>query len=272
MKRTIDKSITGKFLSDILYEKDLITEEQLDRILKIQKDTGNDLQKIIIDLDIIKKDEMMLALADEIGVKYVNLNDINIDPTIVVLIPEEMARRHQLIAIDKDEKKLTVAMANPLDVFKALDEVFGVTDEWDQVVGKIENMQVTVLKEEEKEAADISAIAESEEAPVIALVNLIILRAVKERASDIHIEPFGEDTLKVRYRIDGILHDVMSLPRNLQLAIVSRIKIMSELDIAERRLPQDGRIQACSHWRECSFKNTGSLKHIIRIRFFRFFS
>lgn len=267
MKRTVDKSITGKFLSDILYEKGLITEEQLDRILKIQQDNGNDLQKIIINLDILKKDELMLALADEIGVKYVNLDDINIEPTIVVLIPEEMARRHQLIAIDKDEKKLTIAMANPLDVFahdelkirlgydidsvlsygedidKALDEVFGVTDEWDQVIGKIENMQVTVLKEEEKEAADISAITESEEAPVIALVNLMILRAVKEKASDVHIEPFGEDILKVRYRIDGILHDVMSLPRNLQLAVISRIKIMSDLDIAERRLPQDGRIQ-----------------------------
>jgi type IV pilus assembly protein PilB len=268
MKKTADKSITGKFLSDILYEKGLITDEQLNRILKIQKDNGNkDLQKIIIDLDILKKDEMMLALADEIGEKYVNLDDITIEPAIVVLIPEEMARRHQLIAIDKDEKKLTVAMANPLDVFahdelkirlgydidsvlsygedidKALDEVFGVTDEWDQVIGKIENMQVTVLKEEEKDAADISAITESEEAPVIALVNLIILRAVKESASDVHVEPFGEDILKVRYRIDGILHDVMSLPKNLQLAVISRIKIMSDLDIAERRLPQDGRIQ-----------------------------
>ncbi len=267
MKRLADKSITGKFLSDILHKKALLNDEQLDRILKIQKDNGNDLQKIIIDLDILKKYEMMLALADEIGVKYVNLDDINIEPTIVVLIPEEMARRHQIIAIDKDEKKLTVAMANPLDVFahdelkirlgydvdsvlsygedidKALDEVFGVTDEWDQVIGKIENMQVTVLREEEKDTADISAITESDEAPVIALVNLIILRSVKESASDIHIEPFGEDTLKVRYRIDGILHDVMSLPRNLQLAVISRIKIMSELDIAERRLPQDGRIQ-----------------------------
>jgi len=268
MKRTADKSITGNFLLDTLYNKGLITSEQLDRILKIQKDNGSkDLQKIIIDLDILKKDEMMLALADEIGEKYVNLNDINIDPTIVVLIPEEMARRHQLIAIDKDEKKLTVSMANPLDVFahdelkirlgydidtvlsygedidKALDEVFGVTGEWDQVIGKIENMTVTVLKEEEKETSDISAVTESEEAPVIALVNLTILRAVKERASDIHIEPFGEDTLRVRYRIDGILHDVMSLPRSLQLAVISRIKIMSDLDIAERRLPQDGRIQ-----------------------------
>jgi type IV pilus assembly protein PilB len=268
MKRTTDKSITGDFLSDILYEKGLITPEQLDRILKIQKDNGGkELQKIIIDLGMLKKDEMMLALADKIGEKYVNLNDITIDPTIVVLIPEEMARRHQLIAIDKNEKKITVAMANPLDVFahdelkirlgydiesvlsygedinKALDEVFGVTDEWDQVIGKIENMQVTVLKEEEKESADISAIIESEEAPIISLVNLAILRAVKEKASDIHVEPFGEDILKVRYRIDGILHDVMSLPRNLQLPVISRIKIMADLDIAEKRLPQDGRIQ-----------------------------
>ncbi|TFG91198.1 MAG: type II secretion system protein GspE [Candidatus Atribacteria bacterium] len=268
MKKTADKSITGKFLLDILYSKHLITSEQLDRVLNIQKDNGDkDLQKIIIDHDILKKDQMMLALADEIGEKYVNLEDITIDPTIVVIIPEEMARRHQLIAIDKDEKKLTVAMANPLDVFahdelkirlgydidsvlsygrdidKALDEVFGVTDQWDQMIGKIENIQITVLKEEEKEAADLSAIPESEEAPIIALVNLVILRAVKEKASDIHIEPFGEDILKVRYRIDGILHDVMSLPRNLQLSVISRIKIMSDLDIAEKRLPQDGRIQ-----------------------------
>lgn len=267
MKNTTDKSITGKFLSDILYKKNLITDDQLEKILKIQKNTSDDLQKIIIDLSILKKDEMMLALADEIGEKYVNLNDITIDPTVVVLIPEEMARRHQLIAINKDEKKLTVAMANPLDVFafddlkirlgydinsvlssgedinKALDEVFGVTDGWDQVIDKIENVKVTVLKEDEKEISDISAITKGEEAPIIALVNLMILRAVKENASDIHIEPFGEDTLKVRYRIDGILHDVMSLPRNLQLAVISRIKIMSDLDIAERRLPQDGRIQ-----------------------------
>jgi len=267
MKKIVDKSITGNFLLDILYKRNLINDEQLNRISKIQKNNRNELQKTIIELDILKKDEMMIALADEIGVKYVNLNDVNIDPTIVVLIPEEMARRHQLIAIDKDGNKLTVAMANPLDVFahdelkirlgydiesvlsygedinRALDEVFGVTNEWDQVIGKIENMQVTVLKEEEKEVSDISAIDKGEEAPIIALVNLIILRAVKEKASDIHIELFGEDTLRVRYRIDGILHDVMSLPRNLHLAIISRIKIMSDLDIAERRLPQDGRIQ-----------------------------
>lgn len=266
MKKTAEKGITGKFLSDILHKKGLISEKDMDRILKTQKDTVKDLQKIIIELGILKKDEMMIALANEIGVKYVNLNEITIDPVIVVLIPEEMARRHQLIAIDKGENKLTVAMANPLDVFaydeikirlgynleavlsygedinKALDEVFGVTDEWDQVIDKVENMTVTVLKEEEKEA-DLSALTAGEEAPIISLVNLMILRAVKEQASDIHIESFGDETLQVRYRIDGILHDVMSLPRQLRLAVISRIKIMSDLDIAERRLPQDGRIQ-----------------------------
>ncbi len=267
MKRTAEKGITGKFLSDILHKKGLISEKDMDRIIKIQRDTGKDLQKIIIELNILKKDEMMIALADEIGVKYVNLNEVNIDPIIVVLIPEEMARRHQLITIDKDGDKLIIAMANPLDVFaydeikirlgynveavlsygedinKALDEVFGVTNEWDQVIDKIESIPVTVLKEEEEKEADISAITAGEEAPIIALVNLMILRAVKEKASDIHIEQFGDETLKVRYRIDGILHDVMSLPRQLHLAVISRIKIMSDLDIAERRLPQDGRIQ-----------------------------
>jgi type IV pilus assembly protein PilB len=266
MQRTAEKGITGRFLSDILRKKGLISEKDMDRILKAQKETVKDLQKIIIELGILKKDEMMIALANEIGVKYVNLNEITIDPLIVVLIPEEMARRHQLIAIDKGENKLTVAMANPLDVFaydeikirlgynleavlsygedinKALDEIFGVTNGWDQVIDKFENLTVTVLKEEEKEA-DLSALTAGEEAPIISLVNLMILRAVKEQASDIHIESFGDETLQVRYRIDGILHNVMSLPRQLRLAVISRIKIMSDLDIAERRLPQDGRIQ-----------------------------
>lgn len=266
MTKTAEKGITGRFLSDILRKKGLISEKDMDRILKTQKDTVKDLQKIIIELGILKKDEMMIALAEEIGVKYVNLSDIDIDPVIVVLIPEEMARRHQLIAIDKVENKLTVAMANPLDVFaydeikirlgynleavlsygedinKALDEVFGVTNGWDQVIDKFENLTVTVLKEEEREA-ELSALTAGEEAPIISLVNLMILRAVKENASDIHIESFGDETLQVRYRIDGILHDIMSLPRQLRLAVISRIKIMSDLDIAERRLPQDGRIQ-----------------------------
>jgi len=267
MKKTEEKAISAEFLSDILYKKGLISNKDVGKIRKIQKDTDKEFQKIIIENGILKKDEMMDALADEMGVKYVNLNNQKIDPSITVLISEKIARRHQIILIGKDENNLTVAMANPLDVFvhdelkirlgynidavlaygedinKALDKIFGVANnEWDQVVGAIEDISVTVLKEEEKET-DILAVTESKKAPIIALVNMIILRAVKEKASDIHIEPFDDENLIIRYRIDGILHDAMYLPSNLHLAIISRVKIMSGLDISERRLPQDGRIQ-----------------------------
>ena len=210
---------------------------------------------------------MMLAVAREIGVKYVNLKDVEIDPAIAALIPEEMARRHQIIALDKNENLMTVSMANPLDVFAhdeikirlgydieanlsygedittVLNEIFGSTEDWDKLIDKVENVEVTVVKDEAENEEDISAISKGEEAPIIALVNLILLRAIKEKASDIHVEPFDEKYLKIRYRIDGILHEMMSLSRKLHLPVISRIKIMSELDIAERRLPQDGRIQ-----------------------------
>jgi len=273
-----NRSISGNFITDILFEKGLITTEEIERIVNIQKTTAADLQKIIIQENILKKDEMMMAIAEEIGVKYVNLDDIEIDPAIASLIPEEMARRHQIIALDKDEDLLTVSMSNPLDVFahdeikirlgynvdanlsysedikKTLDEIFGVADEWDKVIDKVENIEVTVLKDEDEKVDDISAISKGEEAPIIALVNLIIVRAVKEKASDIHVEPFDEKQLKIRYRIDGILHEVMSLPRKLHMAVISRIKIMSELDIAERRLPQDGRIQVTVSGRKINIR------------------
>jgi type IV pilus assembly protein PilB len=266
MRKIEEKGITGKFLCDIFRKRSLISDEEIEGILKIQKETGEDLQKIIVEQGILKEDEMMEALAEEIGVRYVDISNMEIDPTVVVLIPEEMARRHQIIAIDKIEEKLIVAMANPLDVFaydelkirlgfsieavlanseninSALDEVFGVTEEWDQVIGQIENMPVDIVEEGGKET-DISADIEKEEVPIIALVNLMLLRSVREKASDIHIEPLGEEELRVRFRIDGVLQDIMSIPRHLHAAIVSRIKIMSDLDIAERRLPQDGRIQ-----------------------------
>lgn len=266
MRRVEEKGITGKFLCDIFRKRGLISDEEIEGILKIQQETGEDLQKIIVEQGILKENKMMEALAEEIGVRYVDISNMEIDPTVVVLIPEEMARRHQIIAIDKIEEKLIVAMANPLDVFaydelkirlgfsieavlsnsenitRALDEVFGVTEEWDQVIGQIENMPVDIVEEGGKET-DISADIEKEEVPIIALVNLMLLRSVREKASDIHIEPLGEEELRVRFRIDGVLQDIMSIPRQLHAAIVSRIKIMSDLDIAERRLPQDGRIQ-----------------------------
>ena len=266
MRTVKEKGIDEKFLFDTLHKRGLISKEEIERVLKIQQESSQDLSRIITEQEILKVDEMMKALADEMGVEYFDLSSINIDPSTVVLIPEEMARRHQVIAIDKTEEKLTVAMANPLDVFaydelkirlgfnietvlsysedisRALDVVFGITEEWNQVIDQIESMPNNIVEEEVKKSG-ISAGIISEEAPVIGLVNLILLRAVREKASDVHVEPYSEEGLRVRYRTDGVLRDVMSLPGQLHAAIISRIKIMSDLDIAERRLPQDGRIQ-----------------------------
>jgi len=273
-----DRSISGNFLIDILQKNKLIASEKIDEIVSKQKTTTFDLQKIIIRQNILKKEELMLAIAEEIGVRYVDLKEVEIDPSIAVLIPEEMARRHQIIALDKEGEMLTVSMANPLDVFahdeikirlgydieanlsygedidSALNDIFGASEDWEKVIDKVENVEVTVLKDEAEMEEDISAISKSEEAPVIALVNLILLRAIKEKASDIHIEPFDDNHLKIRYRIDGILREVMSLSRKLHLPVISRIKIMSELDIAERRLPQDGRIQVNVNGRKINIR------------------
>jgi len=274
-----NKSISGNFLLDILQKKQLISPDEIEKITNIQKHSALDVQKIIIQQEILKKDEMLLAIAEEIRTNYVNLKEVEIDPGIAALIPEEMARRHQIIALEKQDNTLIVSMANPLDVFahdeikirlgyeieanlsygedidNVLNEIFGGSSEdWEKVVDKVENVEVTVLKDEIENDEDISAISKSEEAPIIALVNLILLRAIKEKASDIHVEPFDEKQLKIRYRIDGILRDVMSLSRKLHLPVISRVKIMSELDIAERRLPQDGRIQVNANGRKINIR------------------
>lgn len=176
------------------------------------------------------------------------------------------------------EEKLIVAMANPLDVYthdeikiitgyevepylaysddisKVLDSVYGITENLQQMIGEITSLPITAVEEEVEDMEITRSVTESHEAPVIALVNLIMLRAIKEGASDIHIEPSGDKHLKVRYRIDGILHDIMSPPKSLHMAIISRVKIMSNMNIAERRLPQDGRIKVQVHGREVNFR------------------
>ena len=221
---------------------------------------------------------MMEILSEEIGIPYVNLDGKIFDPSIVAMLSEDLSRKHQLVTIDKKKDKLIVAMSNPLDVYtqdeikikmgyeieprlaysddigKVLDSVYGITENWQQMMGEINSLPVTAVEETTEEMDISKSISESHEAPVISLVNLIMLRAIKEGASDIHIEPYGDKSLKVRYRIDGILHDIMSPPRSLHMAIISRIKIMSNMNIAERRLPQDGRIKVQVHSREVNFR------------------
>ena len=273
-----EKGITGEFLLDVLLNKKIIKGKDIEEIRHKQGENGSSIQRIIIDMNLIKKDEMMEMLSEEVGVPYVDLDGKTFDPSIVAMLPEDLSRKHHLVTIGKNKDKLIVAMSNPLDVYtqdeikikmgyeiepclsfsddisKVLDSVYGITENWQQMLGEINSLPVTAVEDDTEEMEISRGVSESHEGPIISLVNLIMLRAIKEGASDIHIEPYGDKSLKVRYRIDGILHDIMSPPRSLHMAIVSRVKIMSNMNIAERRLPQDGRIKVQVHGREINFR------------------
>ena len=273
-----EQGITGDFLLDLLIDKKIIKGKEIEKLRSKQGEKGKSIQKIILEMDLIGKNEMIKILSEEIGVPYVELEGKSFDPSIVAMLPEDISRKHQIVTIGKKNDKLVVAMANPLDVYtqdeikirmgfeiephlafsddinRVLDSVYGITEDWQQMMGEINSLPVTAVEEDSEEMDISKSVSESHEAPVISLVNLIMLRAIKEGASDIHIEPYGDKSLKVRYRIDGVLHDIMSPPRSLHMAIISRIKIMSNLNIAERRLPQDGRIKVQVSGREVNFR------------------
>lgn len=201
----------------------------------------------------------MEAKARSMRVPYVDLTTLQIDKEVAQIIPESTSRRYTLVCIDKKEKKITLAMADPLDVFAiddvrfrtgydvesvlskqedievALDYVYGEDTSWKEVISLVEDTSLEIKKEEEGEEEVVI------DQPVIRLVNMIITQAVEKKASDIHIEPFEGDLL-IRYRIDGILHEVMTTPKSLIASVISRIKILSSLKLDEKRIPQDGRI------------------------------
>lgn len=273
-----EKGITGEFLLNLLASKKILSNKEIEEISRRQGENGFSIQKIVLETGILSKKEMMALLSEEISVPAIDLDGKTYDPSIVAILSEEISRKHHLVIIGKKNDKLVVAMANPLDVYihdeikiktgyeiepylafsddinKVLDSIYGITENWQQMMGEISSLPVTAVEEDAEEMEITKSVTESHEAPVIALVNLIMLRAIKEEASDIHIEPYGDRSLKVRYRIDGILHDIMSPPRSLHMAIISRVKIMSNLNIAERRLPQDGRIKVQVHGREVNFR------------------
>ncbi len=273
-----EKGITGEFLLDVLINKKIIKDNDIKEIRKKQREKGTSIQVIILEMGITKKIEMMELLSKEVGVPYIDLDGKTYDPSIVAMIPEDLSRKHHLATIGKKNDKLIVAMSNPLDVYtqdeikirtgyeiepylafsddisKILDSIFGITENWDEMMGEINSLPVAAVEEETEETEISRSVSESHEGPIISLVNLIMLRAIKEGASDIHIEPYGDKSLKVRYRIDGVLHEIMSPPRKLHMAMISRIKIMSNMNIAERRLPQDGRIKVQVHGREVNFR------------------
>jgi len=258
-----------KKLGELLVEYGLISQECLEEALEEQKHTGGKIGEILITKGYVTEDVLLAFLGKEHNAPYVKLSECGkIPDEVIKTLPENVARANILIPIEKNGDVLTVAvgdpaflektddlyirtglkikpvLANEREIREAIDKYYTHKGTMEDILEEMETdskgADVELLKEkEEGEASDVET---AEEAPVVKLVNMMLSDAVKARASDIHIEPY-EKSVRVRYRIDGILHEVASPPKRLQNALISRIKIMSNLDIAEHRLPQDGRIR-----------------------------
>lgn len=262
-----------KKLGDLLVEVGIITAEQLQEALEEEKIRGGRLGETLMGLGYITEDVLLAFLGKQCGVSYVSLSEYgDIDEEVIKSVPESIARHQTLIPIALEGKTLTIAMSDPLNVFaiddlrlmtgkeisvviaseteikNGIEKYYGAKGSMEDIVKEMElsvkdDGNVEIVKKADAGGDDIIALeAAGEEAPIIKIVNLLLGAAVKRGASDVHIEPY-EKILRVRYRIDGVLHEVSSPPKKLQNAIVSRLKIMASLDIAERRLPQDGRIK-----------------------------
>lgn len=256
-------------LGELLVKEQLITPLQLKRAVDAQRNTGGRLGHELTRLGYIEENELTAFLSSQYGVPSINLAEFEIDPEVLKIIPKEVVTRHQVVPINKTGSTLIVAMADPSNIY-AIDDIKFITKfQIEVVVASEQAIAETIEKcytsevsfdevmmdfvgdeEEDFEFAedvdeDINVLdleKSAGEAPVVKLVNLILLDAIRKNASDIHIEPY-EKQLRIRYRIDGVLYEVMKPPVKLKSAITSRVKIMSNLDIAERRLPQDGRIK-----------------------------
>jgi type IV pilus assembly protein PilB len=253
-----------KLFGESLVEKGLITGEQLRHAELEARASAKSMRRIIIETGLISEEDLTAFLSQQLDLPVVDLSNYLIDPETIDQIPESLAGKHLLIPILRIGDNLTVAMVDPLDVFaldelhmktglniepvlatetevkKSLNQHYGAKGTLEEVIDGLDREKLEVKPGQEMELKRLQVIAD--EPPVVRLVNMIIIEAARQGASDIHIEP-EEDTLKIRFRIDGLLHERTGPPKYLQSAVISRIKVMAELDIAERRAPQDGRTQ-----------------------------
>ncbi|GBD84511.1 type II secretion system protein E [bacterium BMS3Abin02] len=245
-------------LGALLLEEGIVTQEALDRGLEIHNEGGLPLARVLLDEHLVDERDLVRVLARSIGLDFVDLREITVDPAAAALIAESLASRYAAIPIGFEDDRLVVAMADPANVL-AIDDIRAITgrevipkvatrSDVDEAIQRMAALDTSVsdlaelAAEDSVEAQSLSALdAVADEAPVVKLVNMLITRASADRASDIHIEPTERD-LRVRFRIDGVLHEIMRTPRSITNAVVSRLKIMADIDIAERRRPQDGRI------------------------------
>ena len=252
-------------LGELLVRNKLIDQQQLTKALEEQKASGGRLGASMVKLGFLKEEDLAAFLSRQYGVPSINLSEFEIDESVIKLVPSEVVQKYQLIPINRAGSTLIVAMSDPSNIFaiddikfmtgynvevvvsaensikSAIDKYYDQSASFDDVMGDLDDIDLEVIDDDDE--IDTSELERaSEDAPVVKLVNLILTDAIKKGASDIHVEPY-EKSFRVRYRIDGVLHEVMKPPLKLKNALTSRIKIMSEMDISERRLPQDGRIK-----------------------------
>src|SRR5713101_2540492 len=255
-------------LGELLVRENLISLQQLQKAQDEQKKAGGRIGYHLTKLGFIEESELTNFLSKQYGVPSINLKEFDIDPEVVKLVPKEVAEKHQCIPVNRAGASLILAMSYPSNIY-AIDDIKFLTGYNIEVVVASEQAIKEALEKYYTEkgpsyAEGMEGFDESEiqvdhdendenvvdleksaaDAPVVKLVNLILLDAIKKGASDIHVEPYEKD-FRVRYRVDGVLYEVMKPPMKLKLAIISRLKIMAELDIAERRLPQDCRVSVC---------------------------
>ncbi|RLB08549.1 MAG: type IV-A pilus assembly ATPase PilB, partial [Deltaproteobacteria bacterium] len=254
-----------KRLGELLLRESLISVEQLDKALEDQSTTGSSLGSSLVKLGYISESDLMEFLSRQFGVPAVDPTKLDIDQKIIELIPSQMIQKYLLVPIALKGNTLSIAMADPSNHFiiddirfltrkniqvnvatessiiAVIQQHFDPSTSLEDVIGSMDDEEIDVVSMTDDFDLD-SVENEAEQAPVVKLVNLILMDAIKKGASDIHIEPY-EKMFRVRFRIDGVLYEIMKPPLKLKNALISRIKIMSRLDIAERRLPQDGRIK-----------------------------
>lgn len=257
--------MTSNRLGELLVRNELINDQQLHDALEDQKAQGGRLGSSLIKLGFVKEEQLSAFLSKQYGVPSINLSEFEIDSDVIRQIPPEVAQKYQIVPVNRAGSTLIVAMNDPSNIFAiddikfmtgfnvevvvatessikaAIDQYYDQSASLADVMGDLDDIDLELV--DDADDVDVRELERAtEDAPVVKLVNLILTDAIKKKASDIHIEPY-EKSFRVRYRIDGVLYETMKPPMKLRAAIISRLKIMAEMDIAERRLPQDGRIK-----------------------------
>lgn len=269
-------------LGDVLLEQELITADQLRDCLAVQRTSGQSLSHLLVEMGYVSEEDLVITLSEQLQIPHIRLANYNIPKEVLAEVPETLARQYQMLPVSVTGDVLTLAMADPLNIM-ALDDlrmltsydiepVVAVESElmdavekhygsgtknaelYNELVGDHEQARGVEVLEDHEEAEDLASVHnDAEGAPIIRLVNLLLVNALEVNASDIHVEPY-EKIVRVRYRVDGVLEETKNPPKSVQPALISRLKIMAGLDIAEHRLPQDGRFRIRYKGREIDFR------------------